>query len=120
MSTPESAYDDLVVIECVVEVTRDFRNVYAAEARDAGLRIQRSNTGQECQDPQRVFELGYEQICVNPVLQPPLFLALDVPSGRGGEFDPARGQCERSARRISSASTSRLAVTSASDSRSDW
>ncbi len=39
VGTPEGSDDDLVIIERVVEMTRDFGNVDATEARDASLRI---------------------------------------------------------------------------------
>ena len=120
MGAPERADDDTVFVERVVEVACDFGNVNAAKAWYTGLRVGGPSARQECQYPERLFKLGYEDFPMDPIFEPPLFLTLDVSTCRGREFDPARGQRERSSLRISSASTSWSAATSASDSRRAW
>lgn len=120
MGTPERADDDVVFVERVVDVARDFGNVDAAKAGYTSLRVGGASAGQKCQNAERLFKFGYEDFRMDPIFEPPVFLALDVSTGRCREPDPARRQRERSSLRISSASTSRSAATSASDSRRAW
>lgn len=120
MGAPERADDDLVFIERVVEMAGDFRHVDAPKSGNACLWIRSASTRQECQDPESLFKLGYEDFRMNPIFQPPLFFVLDMSAGRCRESDPTGGQRERSSRRISSASTSRSADTSAFESRRAW
>lgn len=110
----------MVVVNRVVEVARDLGDVEAAKARYASLRVECAGPGQQREDSERLLKLSNEDFLMIPVLEPPLLLTLDVTACRGGESDPPRGQRERSSLRISSASTSRSAATSACESRRAW
>jgi len=117
---PESPNYHFALIERVVQVAGDFRNIQTPDAWDAGLRIGHAGAGQEREHLKGLFEFGNEDIAVDPVLDPPSLLAPDVLLGGCGESNPAGFQRERSSLRISSASTSRFCATSTSESRRAW
>jgi hypothetical protein len=66
-------------------MTRDLRNVDAAQPGHAGLRIGGPGSGQEGESSQRLFELVNEDVRMGSVLQPPLLLTLNMATGRGRE-----------------------------------
>jgi hypothetical protein len=112
---PARADNDLAFIECVVDVTGDFPKVDAPETRDTGSGIRSPRTWKQLQDVKRVLELGCEEIDMDPILNPPRLLTVDVITGRLRESHTTRLQRVRSSVRICSASTRRPAAISAFD-----
>jgi len=115
--TPECTDNNLVFVKRVIQMAGDFAHVDTSKASDTRRRIGRPGPWQQCQDPDGVFKFGYEHVHVDSILNPPFLLTSNVSAGRRREPDSARDQRARSSRRISSASTSRPAATSASDWR---
>ena len=106
--TPKSPNDYFTFVEGVVQMAGDLLNVQTTETGDVSLGIECASSGQQCQDPECLFELGDKDILMDPVFDPPGFLAPYVALGRGREPNPAGIQRVRSSRRISSASTRRF------------
>ncbi len=73
MGTPERPDDNFVFVERVIEMAGDFANVNATKASDARLRIERPGSGQQSQDPERLFKLSDEYLRVDSILKPPFF-----------------------------------------------
>jgi len=119
-SAPQRPNNYFRLVEGVVEMTSDLRDVQPTEARDSAGQVGCAGAREEREDPKSLLELGGKDSRVDPVLNPPRLLAMDVPAGCCGEPDSARSQRERSSLRTTSASTSRPAATSASDSRRAW
>ncbi len=108
-------------IEGVVEMAPDFRQIPAAKARDRRLSVGCPGAGKQRQQSKGCFELGRKNLGMDSVLKPPSFLPLYVALRRCRESYGARCQRDLSSLRISSASTSRPAATSASDwRRASW
>lgn len=101
-------------------MTRDLRHVDSAQAGDSSARVGGSSPRQPGQNSNRLLKFVGKHVCMNSILNPPGALSWDMSLGCGGEPNTACVQSVRSSRRISSASTSRLASTSAPDSRSAW
>src|SRR5438876_888735 len=117
-STPECANHYFVRVEGVVDMARDLRQVYASKIGDASSRVDGAGPRENCQDSDSRFELGRKDLGMDPVLKPPGLLASYVSLCRCCESHTTPLQCDLSSVRISSASTSRPAATSASDWRS--
>ena len=115
--SPEGTDDDFVLIERVVDVASDLPKIHAPQAGDHGVRVRRPRAREHCQDLESLFEFSGEDVGVISVLKPPGFLAPDVFLGSTRKSDEAWSQRERISLSTSSASTSRPAATSASDSR---
>ncbi len=114
---PHCSDNDLVFVEGEVEMARYLWKVDPTQARNACLPVGRARTGKQLQNSKGVFELRGEHVDVRPVLKPPGLLARDMFPRGGCEQDAPALQDALSSFRISSASTSRPAATSASDSR---
>ena len=78
--------------------------------------VQSACSGQDCYDPESLLEFLGEDFGVVAVFKAPGFLSRDVLLGRAGKTDVALFQRKRSSRKIVSASTSRPAFTSWSES----
>ena len=115
--TPERADEDRALIERVVDVAGYLADVHPAKTGNAGFRIWSTRTRQQRQNTKGIFELGYEDVRVDPMLKPPFLLTEDMLMGRRCEPDPTRPQRDRRSRRICAASTRRPAATSALDAR---
>ena len=53
-------------------MARDFGNVDAAKAGYTSLWVGGASPRQKCQDPERLFKLGYEDFRMDPIFEPPL------------------------------------------------
>ena len=78
--------------------------------------VQSAGSGQDRYDPESLLEFLGEDFGVVAVLTPPGFLSRDMLLGRAGKTNVPLFQRERSSRKIVSASTSRPAFTSWSES----
>src|SRR3954470_23093109 len=113
---PESAKDHFVAIERVVEMGRDSSKVHAANARNRRLRVGCSRSRKRGDDPERLLEFLGKHVPVVTIGQPPGFLSPNVLLCRGREAKASILQRDRSSRRMTSASKSRPALTSSSES----
>jgi len=112
---PQGSNDDVVCVERVVQVAAQLSDVETSQVGHRGLRIGGSSSGEEGQDFDGLFEFGSEEILVVSVLKPPRPLAVDMVVRRFGEANATGLQLDRSRLRMSAASTSRPASTSACD-----
>ncbi len=117
-SAPDGAHDHVVRIETVVEMTIDPSKVDSTQPGNTGSRLGCTRAGKERQHADSILDLSCGDVDVQSLRKPPRLLASDVALGRCGEADPARSQDDFSSLRTSSASASRSAATSISDSRS--
>jgi len=78
MRPPQSADDDLVIAERVVQMEGNPPQVDSADVRDWGSRIDRAGTGKERDDLQRLFKFFREHVSSVAVLEPPRFFARDM------------------------------------------
>jgi hypothetical protein len=102
-SAPECATNHLRLVEGVVQVTRDFLDVEAPEPKDCGTRLRRTGTGKDGEHPEGIFELGEEDVLMNPVFKPPVSFPARVTLSGGSEADSPGAQRNGSSRRILSA-----------------
>ena len=107
-----------MLIEGVVDVAGSLPKIHASQAGDFGVRVRRPRAGEYRQDLESLLEFSGENVGVSSILKPPVLLAPDVFLRGARESNEARRQRDLSSLRISSASTSRPAATSASESRS--
>src|SRR3954453_9962879 len=113
---PQSANDHFVFIECEIEVGVDSSEVYTTNARNRRLRVRRSRTRKGSDDPERLLDILGKQVGVVTIGPPPGFLSPKVLLCSGREAKTSILQRERSSRRTTSASKSRPALTSSSES----
>jgi hypothetical protein len=114
-SAPESSNDYGVVIERVIQMAGQLSKVDASQVRDRRVRIGRSSAWEQSDDLNGTFEFCGEEVLMVSIPEPPCAFAFDV-AGRGfRESDRTCPQRDRSPFSTSTASTSRPAVTSASD-----
>ena len=90
--------------------------VDAANAGNGRLSVESSGTRKGRDDLERLFEFLGEHVGVVAIGQPPCLLSPNVSLRSGGEANVAILQRDRSSRRTTSASTSRPALTSSSES----
>src|SRR3954452_16150441 len=95
---------------------RDSSEVYTTNARNRRLRVRRSRTRKGGDDPERLLDILGKQVGVVTIGPPPGFLSPNVLLCSGREAKASILQRERSSRRTTSASTSRPALTSSSES----
>ena len=112
---PQGANDDVVCVEREVQVAAQLPDVETPQVGRRGLRVGGSSSGEEGQDFDGLFEFGSEEILVVSVVKPPRPLAVDVVVRRLREANATGLQLDRSRLRMSVASTSRPASTSACD-----
>ena len=113
--SPQRTDDNLFFVEGVVQVTIELPQVETTKAGHASLLVRRANTREIREDSEGGLEISCEQMPVVPVLKPPRLLAIDVSLCGRRKPDRTLRQCDLSSRRISSASMSRPAATSAED-----
>jgi hypothetical protein len=114
--SPNCTNDDLVLIKRIVEMAGQLAEVEPSQSGYACFTVRCSRAWKPRQDTERLFDLGSEEIALEPVLQPPALLAVHVPPSGRGEANASWLQVERRSFRISAASTRRPAATSAPDS----
>ena len=114
--TPEGAHDHAGVIECVIEMDGKSPQVDAANAGNWRLRVEGSGARKRRDDLERLFEFLGENVRVVAIGQPPGLLSPNVFLSSRREANVPVFQRERSSRRTTSASKSRPALTSSSES----
>ena len=55
-STPEGAYDDVAIVEGVVDVAGEFREVDSTQTSDACIQVRGASAGKDRQNPEGSFE----------------------------------------------------------------
>lgn len=96
MRSPQSADDDFVIAERVIQVEGNPPQVDTTDVRDRGSRVNRAGARKERDDLERLFELFREHFHMVAVLKPPRFLSVDMTLGRDGESDVTMCQRDRS------------------------
>ena len=115
--SPECTDDDFTVIERVIEMGGDSPEVHASDARDGRVRVERSSAWKSRDDLQGLFKFFGEDLGMLAILEPPGFLELHMLLRCVREANAPMLQRDRSSRRMTSASISRPALTSSSESR---
>ena len=113
---PESTNDHSGVVKRVIEMGIDSSEVDAPNTWNGRLRVERSNSRKRPDDLDRLFEFLSEYVGMVAIGQPPGFLSAEMFLCSGRETNATILQRDRSSRRMTSASTSRPALTSSSDS----
>lgn len=96
MRSPQSADDDFVIAERVIQVEGNPPQIDTTDVWNRRSRVDRAGTRKERDDLERLFEFFQEHVHMVPVLKPPRFLSVDMPLGRGGESDVTMCQWDRS------------------------
>jgi hypothetical protein len=96
MGSPQSADDDFVIAERVIQVEGNSPQVDSTDVRDRGSRIDRAGARKERDDLKSLFEFFHEHVHLVAVLKPPRLLSVDMPLGSGGESDVTMFQRDRS------------------------
>ena len=113
---PERANNHLVVIERVIEVGCDSPEVNATNAGNGRLRVESSGSWKCGDHLERFFEFLSEHVGVVAICDPPCLLPPNMFLRCGCEPNAALLQCDRSSRKMASASTRRPALMSSSES----
>ena len=95
MGSPQSADDDLVIAERVIQVEGNPPHVDATDVRDRRSRVDRAGARKERNDLKSVFEFFREHVHMVAVLKPPRLLSVDMRLGSGGESDVTMFQRDR-------------------------
>lgn len=114
---PQCANDNFMLVEGVIEMAIYLTQIQATKANDTCFGVRCANSRQKCEDSEGCFQFSRENLSMGPILKPPSLLAPNVSLRRCCKADATLLQRDLSSLRISSASTSRPAATSASDWR---
>jgi hypothetical protein len=115
--SPNGTNDDLMSIKRIVTMAGQLAQIESSQSGYTRFTVRCSRAWKARQDTESLFDLSSEELALEPVLQPPALLVLDVPPRGRGEANASWRQVDRRSLRISAASTRRPAATSASDSR---
>ena len=96
MRSPESANDDFVIAERVIQVEGNPPQVDTTDVGNRGSRVDRADTRKERDDLERLFEFFRKHFHMVTVRKPPCVLSVDMPLGSGGEPDVTMCQRDRS------------------------
>lgn len=96
MRSPQSADDDFVIAERVIQVEGNSPQVDTTDVRDRRSRVDRAGARKERDDLKSLFEFLREHVHMVAVLEPPRLLSVDMPLGSDGESDVTMFQRERS------------------------
>ena len=96
MRSPQSADDDFVIAERVIQVEGNPPQIDTMDGWNRRLRVDRAGTRKVRDDLERLFEFFHEHVHTVAVLKPPRLLSVDMPLGRGGESDVTMYQRDRS------------------------
>src|SRR2546428_10565658 len=84
MRSPQSADDDLVIIERVIQVEGNSPHVNTTDVRDRRSRVDLGGGRMVQDDLKSLFEFFREHVHMVAVLKPPRLLSVDMPLGSGG------------------------------------
>jgi hypothetical protein len=85
MRSPQSADDNFVIAECVIQVESNPPQVDTTDVGDWGSRVDRTGARKERDDLERLLEFFREDLRMVAVLKAPSLLSVDMPLGRQAE-----------------------------------
>lgn len=80
---PQCANDYFVLVERVIQMAIDLMEVKAAKASNTSLFVRCAHSGEICESSEGGFQIGRNELRLNPIFKPPGFLTLKAPLSGG-------------------------------------
>lgn len=84
---PQCTNDYFVLVERVIQMAIDLMEVQAAKASNTSLFVSCAHSGEKCESSERGFQIGRNELRLNPIFKPLSFLTLKVPLSGGRQPD---------------------------------